>query len=252
MDHFRIENLSISFGGLKAVNNVSFNVEPNSIFSIIGPNGSGKTTIFNLISGIYHPSNGRIILEGEDMVGKTPDRIARKGIARTFQLTRPFGRMTCLENVIVGHHTKMRTNLLTSWFHLPVERREEAMARTQALGILKRLGLLELASLAAGKLSYGDQRRVEIARALAQNPRLLLLDEPAAGMNDAETERLAKFLEDLKRSGLTLVIIEHHMDLIMKVCDELVVLNFGRKIAEGSPERVSEDEGVVEAYLGRD
>jgi branched-chain amino acid transport system permease protein len=247
-----VEDLTRSFGGINALSQVNFEIHEGRTYGLIGPNGAGKTTLINVITGLFSPTTGRIVWKGAEIHRRSAHEIAEGGIARTYQNIRLFGEMTVLENVIVGHHSQIRTNLFTSWFHLPIEKKEENRARNEALVLLDRLGLLKFASIPAGKLSYGDQRRVEIARALAQRPQLLLLDEPAAGMNDAETQRLAEFLMELKKTGMTLVIIEHHMDLIMGVSDELIVLNFGRKIAQGDPRTVSENETVIEAYLGRD
>jgi ABC-type branched-subunit amino acid transport system ATPase component len=219
---------------------------------LIGPNGAGKTTFINLVSGLSSPSSGQIIWQGREIQRRPPHFIARAGLARTYQSIHLFAEMSVLENVIVGRHAQIRTSLLTTWLRLPRERAEEAAARSEATRLLERLGLSQLADQAAGTLAYGDQRRVEIARALALHPRLLLLDEPAAGMNDVETERLGQFLLDLKGSGCTLIVVEHHMDLIMGVCDHIVVLNFGRAIAEGTPAEVAGNQQVREAYLGRE
>jgi branched-chain amino acid transport system permease protein len=246
-----LEDVTRSFGGLNALSQVSFELQAGRTYGLIGPNGAGKTTLVNLVSGLYRPTSGRILWKGKDL-RRPAHRVAAAGVARTYQNIQLFSEMTVLENVVVGRHARIRTNLLTAWLRLPRERREEAEARALALDLLRRVGLEASADLPAGKLSYGDQRRAEIARALAQGPELLLLDEPAAGMNDVETERLAEFLLELKQTGLTLVVIEHHMDLIMRVSDELLVLNFGRLIAQGPPEPVSREAAVVEAYLGKD
>ena len=247
-----LDDVTRSFGGLSALSQVSFELQAGRTYGLIGPNGAGKTTLVNLISGLYRPTTGHIVWKGREIRRWPAHRIASAGIARTYQNIQLFSEMTVLENVVVGRHTGIRTNLLTSWLQLPRERREEAVARAVAFELLRRLGLQAVADVPAGKLSYGDQRRVEIARALAQGPELLLLDEPAAGMNDVETEELAELLLQLKLTGLTLVVIEHHMDLIMKVSDELLVLNFGRVIAQGPPDSVSRQSTVIEAYLGKD
>ena len=247
-----LDEVSRHFGGLEALGKVGFQVEEGRIYGLIGPNGAGKTTLINLVSGLFPPSSGRILWLGRDISRRPAHRIARAGIARTFQNIQLFRDMSVLDNVIVGRHTHIRTSLATTLLRLPREAREERTARDEAMALLERLGLAALTDQHAGNLSYGDQRRVEIARALAQHPRLLLLDEPAAGMNEIETQKLGAFILDLKQHGHTLLIVEHHMDLIMKICDEIVVLNFGRKIAQGSPAVVSREEQVLEAYLGRD
>ena len=247
-----LAGLSRSFGGVAALDDVSFDVEEGKIYGLIGPNGAGKTTLINAVSGIFRPSAGKILWEGREIQGRSAHRVAKAGIARTYQNIQLFEEMSVLENVIVGHHIRVRTNLLASWLRLRSERREEGKACEEAFVLLERLGLRDLADQEAGKLSYGDQRRVEIARALALCPSLLLLDEPAAGMNEKETAALGEFILDLKRHGFTLLVVEHHMDLIMSICDEVVVLNFGRKIAQGAPNKVSRDEAVLEAYLGRE
>ena len=247
-----VTGLSRSFGGVAALCELSFDLERGKILGLIGPNGAGKTTLINTVSGIFPPTGGKVEWEGREIQGKSAHRIAKLGIARSYQNIQLFGEMTVLENVVVGHHTRVHTNLLASWLRLPSERREEKAARDEAMALLGRLSLAGLADQEASKLSYGDQRRVEIARALALRPRLLLLDEPAAGMNEIETADLGDFILELKAHGYTILVVEHHMDLIMKICDEIVVLNFGKKIAQGAPEEVSRDEAVLEAYLGSD
>jgi len=244
--------LTRDFGGIEALGGVSLRFDEGRIHGLIGPNGAGKTTFINLVSGIDTPSSGTIIWQGKEIQGRRSHEIARAGIARTYQGIRLFDEMSVLENVIVGHHLHVRTSLLSTWLRLPREHGEERAAREEAARILERLGLAGLMNREAGTLSYGEQRKVEIARALAQHPRLILLDEPAAGMNDVETASLGRFLLELRAGGCTLIVVEHHMELIMSICDHIAVLNFGRSIAEGTPAEVSANEQVLEAYLGKD
>jgi branched-chain amino acid transport system ATP-binding protein len=243
-------NVSKIFGGLVAVNDISFTVPQRGIVSLIGPNGAGKTTFFNCMTGLYRPSTGRVVFAGRDITAKRPDIVTRAGIARTFQNIKLFRTMTSIENVQVGMHSRLRSRLTGMVLHTPFNRREEKEAHQRARELLRFVGLRQHNELAMN-LSYGDQRRLEIARALASDPQLLLLDEPTAGMNPQESEELRKLMETLRSErGISVLLIEHDMKVVMNVSDRITVLDHGEKIAEGTPQEVRTNPRVVEAYLG--
>jgi branched-chain amino acid transport system ATP-binding protein len=245
-----VRGVTCVFGGLTALDDVSFTARQGEITGVIGPNGAGKTTLFNIVTGIYARTAGRVALEGRDVSGLSPERLAPLGLVRTFQNIELFGQMTVLENVMVGLHSKSRSGFLACAFKLPWHLREERRIRARARELLDFVGIGELAETPAASLPFGKGRLLEIARALALEPRLVLMDEPAAGLNSRETYELGLLIRRVRESGVTVVLVEHDMELVMDVCDAIVVLNLGRKLAEGSPREIQEHPEVIAAYLG--
>jgi branched-chain amino acid transport system ATP-binding protein len=247
-----LKNLTKTFGGLTAVNKVSFDVEEGSVMGLIGPNGAGKTTVFNLITGNYQPDQGEILFNEKNLVGLLTHRIVSLGIARTFQTIRLFQNLSVLENVLAGCHCRMTSGVFGGMFRTRSQKKEEQQALELALKELEFVNIRKQAAQLAKNLSYGNQRLLEIARALATRPRLLILDEPAGGMNEQETDDLIRLIWKMRERGITVLLIEHDMGLVMKACDQLVVIEYGSKIAEGPPEEIKENPRVIEAYLGTD
>lgn len=256
MVHFKAENLSISFGGIMAVNHVSFEVERNKIFSIIGPNGSGKTTIFNMISGIYKPASGSVILDDENLIGFKPDKIAGKGIARTFQNIQLFGNASVMDNLMLGRHIHMKTGVISGacmWGRKSGTAKEEIKHREIVEHIIDFLDLQSLRDHFVSSLPYGKRKLVELGRALALEPKVLLLDEPSAGMNTEEKDDLCIWIKDIREDyKVTILLIEHDMNMVMGISDRILAINHGMKITEGAPQEVQKHPDVIAAYLGEE
>jgi len=246
-----VNNLGISFGGLRAVDNLNLKIEKNQLYGLIGPNGAGKTTAFNLLTGVYKPNNGTVILDGENITGKSPVEINKAGVARTFQNIRLFKGMSVLDNVKVGLHNQQNYGIFSGIFRLPKYFKQEKDMNEKAMKILEVMGLADEANTLSSNLPYGKQRRLEIARALATNPKLLLLDEPAAGMNPNETQELMDMIRFVRDNfDMTILLIEHDMKLVSGICEELTVLNFGQVLAAGKTSEVLANPDVITAYLG--
>ncbi|MCL1632632.1 ABC transporter ATP-binding protein [Sporolactobacillus sp. CPB3-1] len=252
MNILEVNHLTKKFGGLTATSDITMNIEKNSITAVIGPNGAGKTTFFNMITAVYKPTSGDILLNGKSLVGLKPHQVSQFGITRTFQNIRLFNDMTVLENVLVGMHQNLKSHWVGTLLQLPHIRRIEENAKIEAYDILKYVGLDKYTNENAGNLAYGAQRRLEIGRAIAAKPKILLLDEPAAGMNPKETDRLTQLIYDLRtKLDVTIILIEHDMKLVMKISDFIYVLDHGELIASGKPEEIRSNKRVIEAYLGK-
>ena len=250
MDFLNVDKITIRFGGLTAVDSASFHVDQGEIVSLVGPNGAGKTTVFNMLTGVYQVTEGRMTFMGQDLANKTPQDIVKLGISRTFQNLRLFPKMRVVENVLVGMHIHTKYNFFQGLLHTPAYRKQEAKNVVRAIEILDSIGMGQHVNDYAGSLPYGDQRKVEIARAMATDAKLLLLDEPAAGMNPAESESLLEFIRHLKEIGYTVLLIEHDMNVVMNVSDRIYVLDHGKMIADGLPHEIASNQTVIDAYLG--
>ena len=247
----KVDHACLSFEGLKAVNDVSLEIEDGKVTALIGPNGAGKTTLFNIIAGVYKPDSGKILFDGEDISGLKPYDICKKGITRTYQVIKLFSGMSVLDNVLVGMHTKlMGSGLIGDVFKTKKQRVQEKAAKEKARECLRLVGLSEYESYPSSGLAYGQQRLLEIARAMAYSPKLILLDEPAAGMNSAEKEVLNERIREIVKLGTTVLIVEHDMSMVMSIADKIYVINSGKNLAEGKPEEIVNNPAVIEAYLG--
>jgi branched-chain amino acid transport system ATP-binding protein len=245
-----VQNLTQRFGGITALEDISFTVAQGEITGVIGPNGAGKTTLFNIVTGIYTQTSGTVLLEGMDISSLPAERLAAKGLVRTFQNIELFGNMTVLENVMLGMHTSSHSGILACMFKMPWHLREERIVRDKSLQWLEFCGITDLSDQKASNLPFGKGRLLEIARAMAVNPSIMLMDEPAAGLNNRETSQLAALIRKIRAAGVTLVLVEHDMELVMDICDRIIVLNLGRKLAEGTPREIQENPAVIAAYLG--
>ena len=245
-----VRNLTQRFGGITALEDISFTVARGDITGVIGPNGAGKTTLFNIVTGLYSQTSGSVLLAGHDISSLPAEKLAAKGLVRTFQNIELFGTMTVLENVMLGMHTQSKSGIIACMCKLPWHRREERLIREQSTRWLDFCGIAELAEQTAGNLPFGKGRLLEIARAMAVKPTIMLMDEPAAGLNNRETAQLATLIRKIRDSGVTVVLVEHDMELVMDICDRIIVLNLGRKLAEGTPREIQENQAVISAYLG--